>query len=63
MTIEEKSSRVKKVFEFQKEVFQNITIENYFDSIKNKTIRASKANYYCSSNYKKCVNTIKRPLS
>jgi len=32
--IEEKVSRCKKVFELQKEVFQNITLENYFDSIK-----------------------------
>jgi hypothetical protein len=32
--IEEKLSRAKKVFESQKEVVQNITLENYFDSIK-----------------------------
>ena len=34
MRIEEKVSRCKKVFELQKEVVQNITLENYFDSIK-----------------------------
>lgn len=34
MRIEEKVSKTKKAFESQKEVVQNITLENYFDSIK-----------------------------
>lgn len=34
MRIEEKLSKAKKVFESQKEVVQNLTLENYFDSLR-----------------------------